>query len=1839
MSKGHFMFNRLDKDSRNKMADTESEKSKKPNPPQTDEERKEAREYYKKKRTYEKIQVSKKLSKLEECLSKVTLSKPERSQISIWTKEITDRMKTLSKLQEQVILNGIGDPNKDEELCYLDKLEEAVDEITQKSLERLDTYEKEKVRHQAYNSASEADDDEEYSSHFQAGKRKNSDKMTKEEQAFFSLLSMQYNVKQEVPKFDGNDVSKYPSFRQAWDSADKKLEKMGKTPAEKLLELKKVLSGKALKYIGNLTDSHNKNYEGALGMLDRYYYDNQITGKSAIDKLLALPKMGNDTDSMEEIFFELSNIHQILEGLELSSEEGKTLLFTAIAETKLNTYIRKSWARKCEDREDKRHPLGHRATETDFFEVIEREIKLSRKLSHNKRKDERRDERKDEKRDDKRGQEKKKEEKRTIHGSFGAQKTDDNKKCQICSKSGHPNWRCPEITNKTVPERWDLIRNKKLCRLCFDKHKTTECKFRNCDRNGCGKPHSRLLHLDKQVSSSTAAQQVNEVQESTSSNAQPTNCSLNSKGNTTHTAILQSCMAWACTDTGEKYKVRIFLDSGSEISLVTRRLAGTMGLEGERVELAMNVAGGGESATTCEKRVDLHLESLDGKYRSPKITATTVKTITKDLREVPVDPTKFEHLKNISFTENLPRAPASVDIMIGLPWYNILVSGMPIMGKPFEPMALPTKLGYVLTGTFPENSNKNSVSYTSLKCSVETLNTQLEKFWDLESIGVKQNKNEHFTSDQDVAVDLMEKMTFYQKEEKTWYTSLLMKDDTSLLNCNLDRAKAVMVHVEKSAQKDQKVEQINEAYKDVTTGGFAERVPVEEIDQPVGKVHYLQCHPVYREDKSTTKCRIVMNASAKRRGEKSLNDLLYQGPCLLPDLVHVLIRFRINFFAFIMDISKMFLRIKLKEGKDFLRFLWQNCDTTKPPDIWRMIAISFGLISSPFQASYVLSKHADLFESQFPLAKSPIHDNMYMDDVSDGDNDCQKAREIVRQIFDLLLEASMQPHKISSNNPAILEDIPPELLNENKKVKVLGVQWDTQKDSIMFNFIEKVEHKPDTKRSFLQQSASIFDPLGLISPFVSNVKILFQEVWLQKLGWDEPLPPDIQTQWDKWKSEVKELKDLEQPRCFFDKTKDTPVRVNLFAFGDASIKAYATAVYVMGTYSDGTSSVELVLSKTRVAPIKSVGGKTQKETIVRLELLAAMITARAVRYVAEALQSKLKIEEIYCFTDSLINLHRIRRGHNNFKIWVGNRIEEILSLTTKEQWNFCPGIHNPADLPSRGLSAKELIDSKLWWNGPDFIYQDKSSWPKEESYTYTENEMKSKEVTPAVFITSENAKIFMNIFDRFSNWEKTVRIFAIILRFGCSKHKKFQKKPFSIKEKLQTELFLMRISQKMNFSKEISKLSKGEEIDFKNSPLREYNPTWDDSRQILFSNSRLSHSNIAHTTKFPILLPKNCPIVEKYVLNLHILHSHAGPGYVLALLRQKFRLCQGRRQVQKIIHKCTKRHCTKPVPLKQQMAPLPPLRIEEPTAFRNVAVDLFGPMFVKHWCQIDGCPHPHDKKVYCALFTCFHSRAVHLEILKDQGTEEFLNGFRSFVGRRGAPNIMFSDNAKNFKSAAKEIRLLYKSINWEKVKSEGQKQNIEWIFNTEKAPWGNAICERMVRSVKTPLRIIIGAAKLTERQLSVILTEIEGMVNNRPLSTVTDHPDDLVPITPAELIIGRRMEAIPDPNFKNKDSETNIQHLWRKRQHVLNAFWKRWRHDYLLAQNVRKKWHTPSHEDLLNKVVLIQEDNLSRNEWRMGRITETIKSKDGLIRTVIVKTQTSTLRRPIQRIALLENVF
>lgn len=1146
----------------------------------------------------------------------------------------------------------------------------------------------------------------------------------------------------------------------------------------------------------------------------------------------------------------------------------------------------------------------------------------------------------------------------------------------------------------------------------------------------------------------------------------------------------------------------------------------------------------------------------------------------------------------------------------------------------------------------------------SVNCSsfAETL-SGLHKLWDLELLGIKKEEDvSELTREEFEAQKLQDELTFYDRTSKTWFTSLLFKMKPPNLGSNRQKALGILRKVESTTIQKKLVDDVNKAYAEFVNCRFAEEV-IEEYEPE--EVHYLPGHAVFRADSATMKTRIVFNASAISETGQSLNQCLFQGPCLLPDIVQVLIRFRLMIVGFALDISRMFLRIKLDHGKDFLRFFWRDCDQSQKIRVYRMLAVTFGVISSPFQAIDVVMKHCNLFEKIFPQAVQVIRDQLYMDDVLAGAVDLGAAKATIREVMELFLEASMQPHKFACNLPEALECVPVEFRSPDLVHRVLGLLWNTEEDQLLLNVKNHdFAEKPDTKRSFLEFSASLYDPLGLISPFMMKVKILFQQIWLTESAggkkpksWDAPLPDVIQEQWDEIKKDMKNLRDISVPRCPF--VSKGPMReVEIFAFGDASQKAYATAIYIVGIHDDGSKSVHLALSKTRVAPLKMVQDGNE-QTIVRLELLAALICARAARHVKNGIAKSQKITKTAFFTDSLINLCRIRKGPSKYKLWVANRVEEILTLSAATEWHHCPGPLNPADLPSRGLSATELKTSTLWWNGPDFIRKDESEWPTEaEVQIKVDTEKKKTEDDDEesflkklkILTVSGKTKIpempnwdfVCKILNRFEDWKKTWQLFARILRMGSKKHReKFAGSHFSVDEKRATEMFIWKLTQKHHFQRDYVGLSSGLGIDEK-SPLTPYNPFLEEESGLIRSHTRLVMSDLPLATRQAIVLPKDCPVVEKYVLMKHRLHQHAGTGYLNALLKEEFLIQRGRQQVRKIIRKCLTRRCTKPVPLGQQEAPLPSLRINDPAPFQSVAVDLFGPMSVFHNCGMPNCVHPREKKVHCALFTCFHSRAVHLELVADTGTEAFLNALRAFVARRGCPSTMYSDNAKGFKAASREIQKLYKSINWKKVKEDGIQKNIDWFFSIERAPHQNGLCERLVRTVKTPLRVIVGSARLTQAQLALILIEIEAVVNNRPLAVTTDDPSDWVPITPMELVSGRKLEQIPDP--KAPLQNTKFSHLWKKRQAILNQFWKRWSKDYLLEQSVRKIWRVQKFADLHNKIVLIKDDHLSRNEWMIGRVIEILPSKDGLTRNVIVKTGTSTLRRPVQKLALLQNV-
>ena len=348
-------------------------------------------------------------------------------------------------------------------------------------------------------------------------------------------------------------------------------------------------------------------------------------------------------------------------------------------------------------------------------------------------------------------------------------------------------------------------------------------------------------------------------------------------------------------------------------------------------------------------------------------------------------------------------------------------------------------------------------------------------------------------------------------------------------------------------------------------------------------------------------------------------------------------------------------------------------------------------------------------------------------------------------------------------------------IDEDIFVKVLGMNWNILEDEIIFSFAELYNYAsslPLTKRSVLKVTAKIYDPVGFLSPLTVEMKILFQELCIEKTNWDTELKGESHRKWKSFLQDLILIDCYHIPRCYFARQ---PVDIQLHGFSDASERAYASVVCMRSTLSDGQAEVQLVASKSRVAPIK-------KQTIPRLELLGALILARLV--------NKLKSLDIetptVLWTDSMTTLCWIKK-EQVWKQYVGQRVDEIRRLTPKDSWRHCPREVNPADLPSHGLCAKELSSSKTWWNGPNFLHNHVNQWPEMSQPAETEEEeiqreaIKTEKVITHSMVNTENSDSIdrgidkiMDI-ERYSNITTLLRVTAYVIRFVNTVKKRMRK--------------------------------------------------------------------------------------------------------------------------------------------------------------------------------------------------------------------------------------------------------------------------------------------------------------------------------------------------------------------------------------------------------------------------------------------------------------------------------
>ncbi|XP_011858078.1 PREDICTED: uncharacterized protein LOC105555663 [Vollenhovia emeryi] len=353
------------------------------------------------------------------------------------------------------------------------------------------------------------------------------------------------------------------------------------------------------------------------------------------------------------------------------------------------------------------------------------------------------------------------------------------------------------------------------------------------------------------------------------------------------------------------------------------------------------------------------------------------------------------------------------------------------------------------------------------------------------------------------------------------------------------------------------------------------------------------------------------------------------------------------------------------------------------------------------------------------------------------------------------------------------------------------------------------------------------------------------------------------------------------------------------------------------------------------------------------------------------------------------------------------------------------------------------------------------------------------------------------------------------------------------------------------------------------------------------------------------------------------------PEHLLHHIRQRYWPISGRRLARKTVKGCIRCFRYRPVIPDTLMGDLPKERVTMVARpFTVTGVDYAGPFQMRESRRRGRI---HVQKVYVAVFVCFNTKAVHLEMVTDLTTEAFLAALGRFTARRGTCAQLFSDNGTNLVGAARELRRVQEFL--EKTEPEITSflntQRISWSFIPPRAPHFGGLWEAAVKIMKRHLYTITQGRILTFEEYYTLITSIEAMLNSRPLTPLTNDPSDLNVLTPAHFLIGDPLMQPVQVNYL--DTPNNRLSHWQQLQRVRQLMWRRWQQEYLQELQKRGKWTTPGVNIERNTLVLLMEDNTPPLRWPMGRVVETHPGADGQIRVATVKTQTGCFKRSVRK--------
>lgn len=1415
--------------------------------------------------------------------------------------------------------------------------------------------------------------------------------------------------------------------------------------------------------------------------------------------------------------------------------------------------------------------------------------------------------------------------------------------CIFC-KGSHQNWDCRKYP--TVESRMAIVKGR--CFICFrDDHMKRACQSRrSCYYCGENSHNSSLCfkHFGKKAADDRNADPAQTVDSSSthalSTPGQSTLVqTLNPKapefvpaggvetsilanpnsvqGRRSGMAILESALVSTRGSKGTA-KARLVFDNGSTLSFVRTNFARQLGAKVIGQDSTM-LGRFGDDCRKNRKHTLVQLELVLRNGSSMRVLLRQEDNVSAPISLNPVPLDKIGRRFHISDFTGLVTQPSNpdIDILIGLDYYYDIV-GSEVWRAPSGIVVKDTAVGKILTGFL--KGRVTAETGQQMLISGLSQNDQdlfdLERFWKIDEAGVVDRTDR---SDDELAVELFNQSVRFVdgRYEVKWP----FKEDPPNLPKNYEIALRRLISVHrKLLQTPDLLSTYDEIFKDQREKGVIEEAPVD----PEGPLHYLPHHAVVIPTRETTKVRLVFDASSKPNSQfRSLNESMYRGPVFLNDLCGLLLRFRLFEFGVTSDVQKAFLQISLhKQHRDCTRFLWLR-DAQEPPTadnivIYRYARVLFGATASPFLLAATIIHHMKLVNSE---VSDRIISNTYMDNIIGGFDSTEKMLEYFSEAKELFRTMNMNLHQWYSNNQEFIAAIPKAERGTREISSVLGLKWNLACDSLCCT-VGTVSDTTATKRVVLRNIAKVYDPCGWFSPVTVSGKMLMQEIWKEKVGWDDPLPPSIIQKWEAILPGLRGISTHSFSRAYERSHGDKKQDFHLHVFCDASSKAYAACAYLVA--KGDSVSTTLLFAKSRVAPVKEL-------TIPKLELTAVVMGSRIIQFVERHM--KLTFLSKTLWTDSLCALSWII-GDKVSTTFIRNRVREIRDVPGLE-YRHVPTDSNPADLGSRGVSFEILSSKDIWWKGPAFLSSE-TGWPDQERLTKNiprpePNREESELITTTVFSASVDPVFQL---DRYSSLNKLLRVTALVFR-ACSlfRKKAAPKGCVTASERKYSREFWEKRIQKQHFKPILSgKLD---------SPWKSYIRQlglFIDADGLIRCGGRFALSeSLSSESKNPILLPKASPFSRLVVADCHRKVMHFGTKHTLAELRQRYWISQGRVFVKGVLSDCRVCRRSDGGPFRVPDPPsLPSFRTSIKRPFACIGLDYLGPLFVR--TAVD------PKKVWIALFTCAVTRAVHLEVSKSLSANDFLLCLRRFVSIYGQPEIIVSDNARQFKAADQLLQKEFKRISEDaEVQSFLSEAGMKWIYIVERAPWMGGFYERLVAIAKEGLKKSLGKWSVSQEELQTLCYEVAFVINSRPLVYAEDDPSDKV-LTPLDLLF-RSNNCFPDASgeqvFQGNLARADelIAH-WRAGHNLLRQFWDAWKDNYLVAlrdsHRVQKGRGASPIELDVGVVVLIKE-NLPRGQWKVGRISKLRVSGDGQVRAAEIKMPNgSLLVRPIKLLYPLE---